>query len=184
MPSKHIADTLGQAAAILGVTVAVLKAAKRQGAPGFKHSRIDCAALGPWLKEHPIKEPELSKMDEQKFRKLRADADAKEFILSVKRGEYLRAQDVRVAWTTLIRTARSVLDGQASRLALVLASTTGADPAEIEERIKEANRTFIAEMHRTAWSAKEILCDKCQSQFYEKTKNRIDPTHTTDTDRR
>lgn len=178
MSSKHIVDTLGQASAILGVTVAVLKAAKRQGAPGFKHSRVDCAALGPWLKEHPIKEPELSKMDEQKFRKLKADADMKEHHLAVRRGQYLLAEDVRRAWSFQIRTARSVLDGETSRLALVLASITGADPAEIEERIKEANRTFIAEMHRSAWTVKGILCDRCQSRFYDpQTKNEIHQDH-------
>lgn len=161
-PVKQMADTLGQAAALLGVPVAILKAAKRQGAPGFSHSRVDVAVLGPWLKANPIQEDaSMTPMERQKFRKLKADADMKEHHLAVRRGEFLPRAEVRSLNTRAVATARSVMTGKASGLALVLASLTGADPVAIEERIKESFREIISELNRAPCVVRSVTCKQC-----------------------
>ena len=156
------APTIAVASKRLSVPVVELKAAKRAGCPGFKHSRVDCDAVKSWLEKNPIKIDEhMRPMERQKFRKLKADADAKEFQLQVRKGEYLPRSEVRSMNTRAVATARSVMHGKASGLALVLASLTGADPVAIEERIKESFREIIAELHRAPCVVKTVTCKQC-----------------------
>lgn len=48
----NIYDSMGAAAAGLGVTVAFLKWAKSKGAPGFRSTRIFAEEFQPWLEAH------------------------------------------------------------------------------------------------------------------------------------
>lgn len=162
MPDRKLAETMGQAAALMGVPVAILKAAKRQGAPGFVGSRVDMPKLSEWLKANPLQEDSaMGPMERQKFRKLKADADAKEFALQVKRGDYLHKDEVKSAVMRSVAAARSALRGKASGLSITLASMTGADPVALEERIQESNRDVISELHRAPFGNSVVRCEKC-----------------------
>jgi hypothetical protein len=48
-PAQCSYDSIAAAAAALGIATAVLKKAKRSGAPGFRGSRVYPAELLPWL---------------------------------------------------------------------------------------------------------------------------------------
>lgn len=72
---QPVADTLGQAAAALGVSVAVLKAAKRAGAPGFRHSRVVLDEVKAWLDAKGVPEADGEAPDIQtaKLQKVREE---------------------------------------------------------------------------------------------------------------
>jgi|GEM_PF-2510257 len=157
------ADSLRQAAGILGTTHEVLRSAKAAGCPGFVNGRVDVDQVRAWIAKHPAAASnlEMSPMQTQKFRKLKADADAKEFALAIRRGDYLPKLEVRSAIIRAVTTCRSVMSGKASGLALTLAAKTGADPVELEEQVKQANREIIAELHRMPLAQEPPTCRHC-----------------------
>ena len=155
-------ETMAVASVKMGIPLSQLKAMKRMGCPAFRGTRVYRVAVLEWIEKNPIDEAKLmSPMDRQKLRKHKADADAKEFALAVKRGEYYPKADVRVAAARAVATARSVMSGKASGLALVLASVTGADPTQIEEKIKESNREIISELNRAPGASATWTCKHC-----------------------
>jgi len=155
-------ESMAVASVKMGIPLSQLKAMKRMGCPAFRGTRVYRVAVLEWIEKNPIDEAKLmSPMDRQKLRKHKADADAKEFQLQVRKGEYLPRAEVRSLNTRAVATARSVMSGKASGLALVLASLTGADPVAIEERIKESFREIIAELHRAPCVVKIVTCKQC-----------------------
>lgn len=53
---QETADGLAQASKLLGVPLALLKAAKRAGAPGFRHGRVYLAEVQAWIEKNPSAE--------------------------------------------------------------------------------------------------------------------------------
>lgn len=152
-------NTILEASKKLGVPVNILKTAKRLHAPGFEKSHINCDTLKAWMDANPTAlTDQMTPMEKQKFRKLKAEADRKEFELSVRRGEFMSKDAVRSTMARHITTARSVMSGKGSGLAMILASLTGADATMIEEKIKARDKEVIAELHIAGTSVRSVTC--------------------------
>lgn len=170
---KKLAESIAQAAAWTGLSSLEIKAAKARGCPAWRAHRIDCDVLRKWCKANPFDPAEhLSLLDQQKLRKLKAEADRVEFNNGVRRGQLVELESVRLRWTQTIRVARSVLTGKANGLALILSSLTGADSALIEEKVRALHREFLNEMFLRDWTLDSLECPKCQHAipFYENEK--------------
>lgn len=83
----------------------------------------------------------------------------KQLQLAIKRGEYYLADDVRRRVRLHITTARSVMSGKAYGLAMILASLTGADAVEIEQRIRARDKEVIQELHSSPVAVETVKCE-------------------------
>lgn len=90
-----ICETMGQAASMMGIEMSVLRAAKRDGAPGFINSRVVPSLVAPWLKAQPkhSKNGEITK-DEADRRSAVATMLRKEHDNNVELGLYYEKQIV------------------------------------------------------------------------------------------
>jgi hypothetical protein len=88
-------DSMGAAAAALGVKVADLKKAKRLGAPGFHNSRVDISELRPWLDKRRAKlQEEGNSKEALEIRKLLGQCERIEYQNEVERGRFYEKESV------------------------------------------------------------------------------------------
>ena len=92
-PSQTYFDSMASAAKGLDVPLALLKKAKRMGAPGFRASRVYADELLPWLRDH-ADEAGSDKKERLEIRRLKASCERMEFALAVERGEFVPVPSV------------------------------------------------------------------------------------------
>ena len=108
------AHTIVELASALGVTRRTLSTwRKMDGAPQLAANGIhDVAAWRDFVQAHGLKgavDGTEGKVDALKARKLLAEVEERELKVAVKKGEYVRVEDVRQSWHVLVGKAISLL---------------------------------------------------------------------------
>ena len=159
-PEVESYQSIGEAASKMAIPMGHLKALKRMGCPAFRGSRVYPADLRDWLDANPVDELKLlSPMDMEKLRGMKAVRSKHELANDIRRGEYFRKDTVCSRLAMHVATARSVMTGKGSGLAMILASVTGADPIMIEDKIRERDDEVIAAMHVDPWATRSVKCE-------------------------
>ncbi|MBI4324875.1 MAG: hypothetical protein HY674_06385 [Chloroflexi bacterium] len=94
-PTNIVFDTYAQASVYLNTPARLLKRAKRAGAPGFRHSRIFLAEVGPWLKEHAQELASPGERERLEIRRLVAQCQRLEYENSAERAKYISSEEAR-----------------------------------------------------------------------------------------
>lgn len=133
-----------QAAAMLGVKVAVLKAAKNSGCPGFDdHHRVDCAAVEKWLEENDVSAHGGDKDGEQ-TKLLRLRAERIQFELDRDRAKFFDRGEVLGVFAGCCQRARQIL-GQIPSLAPQL---VGRPVDVVQKMLSTAADNVMTEMQK------------------------------------
>ena len=124
MPAKKtpknkpvIADSIARAAALMGITPALIRHAKAVGASGFRGHRLDTGALGKWLKSHPelvatsrAKEERTEALERKKLAlqisRLDVSSQLARHLLEEERARYVPAALVANEWARLMGIIR------------------------------------------------------------------------------
>lgn len=137
------ANTLPRAAALLGVDVATLKAAKDRGAEGFDgYGRVHIEVLRTWMANNPPPPAEKNEVESElslKLRKLRVECQAKEHSLEVKKGNYLPISEVRERVTRAYSGVRTTM----LQMRMLAPQLAGLPTHEISKRLDEAIREAL-----------------------------------------
>jgi len=119
--------------------------------PGFpvpaSNGKWDVAATREWLRaNNKIDNSDIEEEDlhELKIRQLKLICEKLEHELKVKRGEYTLNEDVRRWVATMVQESKTVLLSIPSKLAPIMA---GLEPADAEERLKEAIDEALEQLH-------------------------------------
>lgn len=159
-------DSIAQAAKALGCTVARLRKAKKQGAPGFRGSRVYPGELVPWLKgkeggEQGAGSGELDK-EAWEIRKLRLQCEGLE-LANKQKGDLLwEATAVKVSWLSHMRSARQVLVQMATDLAPRIA---GRPALECEKLLSAAAEETLAKLRGNPYGDGPCACPSCQADL-------------------
>jgi hypothetical protein len=104
-------DSIGSASAAMKVPVATLRWAKRQGAPGFRGSRVYPEELAPWLCAREDKGGGLDDRDKHALecRRLRQRIDREAFEFERERGQWIRVEEVETFVGELAQLIRTTL---------------------------------------------------------------------------
>jgi hypothetical protein len=103
------AGSMKQAAAMMGVTVAVLRAAKNSGSPGFDdHHRVDCEAVEAWLAENDISAAAAGGKDAEQSKLLKLRAERIQFELDRDRGKFFPRDELLPVCEAVCQGARQV----------------------------------------------------------------------------
>lgn len=157
-PAKSTSyDSIGAAAAGLGVSVSVLRKAKRAGAPGFRGSRVYPAELLPWLKEktRPLTPPlspgggEGEDKETLERRLLAIKIERQQFFYAADKKDYVPAADAARWATELVTEFVKVLDAIPGTLAPDIVGVPSV--AEAELRIRAALDAARRTLHESPW---------------------------------
>jgi hypothetical protein len=142
------ADTLTQAAAQLGVDVATLREAKRQGAPGFRSGRVYFEEVRVWLRENAGKSARTPEAQaDAKKRWYAARAAREELSLERDRG---RVIDSGVVQTAISRGLAALFDALDRRFCSEFpARCKGLSEAEIRNIAVEAIEDLKVELRES-----------------------------------
>lgn len=158
--NEDVYETMSIASQKTAIPISQLKAIKRMGCPAFVGSRIHGPELREWLETNQVDQMSLlSPLDLEKLKGMQVVRKRHQFSLDVKRGEYLLADDVRRVVRLNMTTARSVMAGKATGLAMILSALTGADAVSIEEKIKAMHKEVIAEMNVMKMADVVVKCE-------------------------
>jgi len=106
-----IAETLGQASSYLGIAIPILRWAKKHGCMAFRHGKIHCKEVEPWLENHrpDIRGKALPPKDEVQVLNLLEDLQKKRNANALFEGLYMKRSEVSSSWTQIGSTIRQVL---------------------------------------------------------------------------
>ena len=106
-----VADTMQQAAAWLGVSVEILTWSRSNGCPAFRHGRIHCVEIKPWLEDNPPKEDgeKLPSTVEMQILCLREDLKKKRHENEERDGDYVKRSDVKSQVTAIFYKQKMIL---------------------------------------------------------------------------
>jgi hypothetical protein len=110
--SNEVFASMRQCAAVKGIPLSVLKAAKEAGAPGFRPSnRVYWEDLAPWLEQHreALQQENTDTKEYWAKFKLRCDGLRSELALKKDNGELLSKTEVSQQLTRLSLAAASLL---------------------------------------------------------------------------
>lgn len=142
-------DSIAQAAAALKIPVAVLRSLKKEGAPGFRGSRVYPAELLPWLAGASTKAPEDIDKEGWERRFLQVRVERQQFAFEVEKENYILATDA-IRWTAeIVSEFAKVLDAIPSTLAPDIVGVPTI--AEAELRIRAALEQAKMTLHQGAW---------------------------------
>lgn len=153
-------DSIAQAAAAMGTTVARLRWAKKKGAPGFRGSRVYPGELSPWLREQETaggQTAEGAPIDKEgwEIRRLRLQCEGLELANKKAAEESWDANVVRTSWLLHMRGARQVLLQMATDLAPRIA---GRPALECEGLLKVAAQDALAKLRGNPYGAQGVPC--------------------------
>lgn len=148
--AEEVYDSIGAAAAALNIPIEVLKRAKRQGAAGFRGSRVYPKALLPWLEANGGLA--LSKIDAVKLRRAEKELEDLEYDMAVKRGQYVKRAECSAWATDLVANFLRVLDAVPCSLAPDIVGCQSIP--EIEKRIRAALGAVKLALHKNPWAGR------------------------------
>lgn len=146
-------DSIASAAAGLGIEKSVLKKAKRDGAPGFRGSRVYPLELLPWLRKRSDEGRVTSEEDKESLERefLKVRIERQRFFFECEKGEFVRAADAGQWATTMVSEFAKVLDAVPSTLAPDLVGVSSI--AEAELRIRAALERAKGMLHEGPWGS-------------------------------
>lgn len=133
-----------QAAALLGVPIKDLKAAKSAGCPAFCGSRVDLDAYQDWRVEHPTAAAIANDKDGEQTKLFRLRAERIQFDLDQARGKFFDRSEVVSKFQNVCQRAQQIWI-QIPNLAPQL---TGRPVPEIQKMLTEAVDRGLAEMQK------------------------------------
>lgn len=157
-------DSIAQASAAMGVSVKQLRRAKKEGAPGFRGSRVYPGELVPWLEEWAkgVGTSPADEMERLERRKLLAECERIELKLQNERGRLYESDEVKGRWLQHMRAARHVLTSIPSGLAPQLA---GHPTAVIQRKISEAIEGGLAQLRGNPYGDGAFPCPHCKQSI-------------------
>jgi hypothetical protein len=162
---KEYYDSMQQCAAKTGISLDLLKAAKRAGCPAFRGPRVYMEELREWLESNPVDQIKLlNPIDSEKLRELTVRRKQREYEFQVQQGLYVLKSDVVESNVHSIATAKSVMEGKRTALAMVIAAATGADPNFISAKIEERDREVCTELTKRE-NYTGATCRECGKPF-------------------
>lgn len=144
-------DSIGAAAAGLGVSVAVLRKAKRAGAPGFRGSRVYPGDLLPWLQADRSTHQAADDKDSLERRLLAIKIERQQFAYQVDKKDFVLSIDAARWATELVSEFTKALDAVPSTLAPDIVGV--ASIAEAELRIRAALDQVRRTLHESPWAS-------------------------------
>jgi hypothetical protein len=161
-------DSIAQAAKAMGVSVEALRRAKKEGAPGFRGSRVYPADLLPWLKEREslgasgVGLTEKEKLEE---RKLLRQCELLEEELRIKRGKAWDSNDVRAAWLQHTLTARHEM----LKLVSLAPRFAGKSALECEKILRDGVGRVLDQLRKNPYGSEgKIFCPACKADISPK----------------
>lgn len=148
-PPQTYYDSIASAASALGFTLSDLRKAKRDGAPGFRGSRVYPLELLPWLNAQ--KKPKGDSKEEIEKRILLKKERDQDFDFGIKRGDYILAADASRWSSELVTHFAQVLDAVPSTLAPDIVGLSSV--AEAELRVRAALEEVKRVLHEGQWRA-------------------------------
>jgi hypothetical protein len=121
--------------------------------------------LREWLETNPVDQIKLlNPIDSEKLRELTVRRKQREFEFDVQQGKYVLTSRAIESNVHSIATAKSVMEGKRTALAMVIAAATGADPNFIAAKIEERDREVCTELTKRE-NYKGAKCGKCGEIF-------------------
>lgn len=164
-------DSIAQAAAALKIPVAVLRSLKKEGAPGFRGSRVYPAELVPFLKaKESMPDGPLGGVVKEKekleLRKLLRQCELLEVEINFKSQKAWDANEVRTAWITHLSQANQewlkVRRSLAPRLA-------GRSAAECEKILGDGIALGIKKLRGNPYGdcgqGAKVMCPECKKDI-------------------
>lgn len=160
-------DSIAQAAPAMGCTVGQLRKYKKEGAPGFRGSRVYPAELLPWLKDREAKgEPELGNDREAwEVRRMRMQCEDMQRKWDREDEKSWDSNDVSIAWLTHLTTARAEYLKLATDLATRLA---GRSALECEKIVRAGVELGLSKLRKNPYGERPICCPKCKEDITPK----------------
>ena len=112
---ERVVPSIKQAAQALGVSEAILRAARAAGSPGFIGKRVRLSDVKGFLSTFKQEPESPGGLADHKLRKLKAEADLREFQVQVKRGQYLLRSHVEASLARVHSKARAILQAKLER---------------------------------------------------------------------
>lgn len=147
-PAKTQNLQLQQCAALIGVSLSRVQQMVRDGILPKDASHgggIDCEWFAAWLKDRMARDfgvtesGEVINFDQQRARKMKADADLSEMEAETMRGLLLKADEVEREWTDTLATVRAKLLALPSKLAAQTA------PPDLLARVQAVAKRIVDE---------------------------------------
>jgi len=114
------ADTIAQAASILGRSQAQIKFARKSGAPGFVHGRVNLDEVEAWLKAEDARAKEKGEggVYEKDYaaRRIKAQAEKLEMEVAAKRDLLIEKTMVRETWSEMIAAFFEIVERAVDRV--------------------------------------------------------------------
>jgi hypothetical protein len=157
-----LADTMGQAAGLLGVDVRILQAAKRAGCSAFRAgAHVHLGELRSWLESHPeiANKPNAEQvMQGAEVRSKIAQAKTREHHLARLEREVIPASEVKrsvtQAFVVLKAKCFTIPSAKATKWSVL------QDPVAIEQDCYDALREAFESVSKSEWLAKCPHCGK------------------------
>lgn len=162
-------DSIAQAAAAMKVPVAVLRSLKKEGAPGFRGSRVYPAELIPFLKaKESVPDGPMGRTTEKEkleLRKLLRQCEILEVEINYKTGKAWDSNDVKTAWITHLSQANQewlkVRRSLAPRLA-------GRSAAECEKILGDGIALGLRKLRGNPYGDGPVICPCCKKDITPK----------------
>ena len=110
-----VVPSIKRAAQVLGVSEALLRTARAAGSPGFIGKRVRLADVKKFLDTFKPDQEQPNGLADHKLRKLKAEADLREFQVQVKRGQYLQRAHVEATLSRVHSKVRAMLQAKLER---------------------------------------------------------------------
>jgi hypothetical protein len=149
LPKAKSLGSMKQASAEYGVSVALLRAAKAKGCPGFHPSgRINWELVGPWIQEH-TEELQVCETDNKDYwavEKLKWDAQRSKLAYEQQQGLYLSKQDVALQLNAIAAATKGILLSELEQS--LPAKLVGLGEIQIRETMRQTVDTLCANIQR------------------------------------
>ena len=150
-------DSIAAAAAGLNLDKTILQKAKRDGAPGFRGSRVYPLELLPWLNtQHATRNTQHASPDDKdtlERQLLKIEIQRRQFRLDTEQGKFIPTTDAAQWSSEMVAEFVKVLDAIPSSLAPDLAGC--ASVPELELRIRNALEGAKRMLHEGEWGKGE-----------------------------
>lgn len=154
-------DSIAQAAKGMGCTVALLRRAKKEGAPGFRGSRVYPKELLPWLQAWREAGGDVDPRGALEMDRLERQVKLLDMEIAEREGKTWNAELASACWLQHMMAARQVWLNTAAGLAPQLA---GHNVAEIERKLVAAIDAGLEKLRGNPYgdaSPAQLRCPHC-----------------------
>lgn len=139
---QTVYDSMAAAARAIGVSVTLLKVAKRRGAPGFVGSRVDVERLRPWLDKANLDTPDKETIQ---IAKLREEVRKLKIVNDLKEGKLVAVSEVAPWAGNIFRGSLQIAEQKLLNEMPALVENLNAD--QIRFRARKIYDDLAASLH-------------------------------------